>query len=157
MQICFLVSIHETKIKMKQVHWSPGIWKSKIQSRISCLPKKYYITNRIKVLQIIGSHDLKDQAHFGLQPPRNYWHNFQLFQICIAMQNSLFIPSIHSWDEANFRVPWHYLHISHLHMHKQDIVNKFVGKKMQSSRQDYFWISKKYKWNVIKVKEISIL
>lgn len=89
---------------MKQVHLTPRIWKSKMQSRISCLTKKYYITIRTKILQITVSHDLKDQAHFGPWSPKTY--SFQLSWICIAMQNSLFIPFIHSWDKANFRVPW---------------------------------------------------
>ena len=58
------------------------------------------------IQQILGSHELNDHAHFWPSPPKNHWNNFLLFWICTTMQKNQFIPSIHSWDTANFRVLW---------------------------------------------------
>ena len=56
------------------------------------------------IQQILGSHELNDYTHFWPGPPKNHWNNFLLSWICYAKNQ--FIPSIHSWDTANFRVPW---------------------------------------------------
>ena len=33
-------------------------------------------------------------------------NTFSVSYICASMQKNQFIPSIHSWDQVNFRVPW---------------------------------------------------
>ena len=58
------------------------------------------------IQQILGSHELTDHAHFWPSPPKNHSKNLFLSWIYTTMQKNKFIPSIDSWDTANFRVPW---------------------------------------------------
>ena len=72
------------------------------------LTKNYCITVSMQkissihrlIQQILGHHKLNDQAH--LKVIEIFFHFPEFAPPC----KNLFIPSIHSWDTANFRVLW---------------------------------------------------
>ena len=63
------------------------------------------------IQQILGPHELNDRSHFWPDPPKKSLGYFLLSWICTTLQKISFVPSIHSWDTANFRVQWP--HCSH--------------------------------------------
>ena len=63
------------------------------------------------IQQILGPHELNDRSHFWPDPPKKSLGYFLLSWICTTLQKISFVPSIHSWDTANFRVQW--THCSH--------------------------------------------
>ena len=64
--------------------WHPG----KIQRYQICITVSMQkITSIHKLIQqILGCHELNDDAHFWPDPPKNHWNNFLLSWICTAMQ-----------------------------------------------------------------------
>ena len=56
------------------------------------------------IQQILGSHELNGHAHLWPHPPQNHWITFSFPEFVPSCKNQ-FIPSIHSWDTVNFRVP----------------------------------------------------
>ena len=59
-------------------------------------------TFTLQIEHILESHELKTYAHFWLHPPKN--HQFLTILNLYQHAKNQFIPSIHSWDRANFRV-----------------------------------------------------
>ena len=57
-----------------------------------------------EIQSILESWDQTGQAHFWPCPPKNVLISFKLLRISISIQK-VFIPSAHSSDAVNFRVP----------------------------------------------------
>ena len=77
-------------LKVKDIEYNVGLTKNYC---ITVSMQKISSIHKL-ILQILGSQELNDHAHFWPGPPKNHWNNFLLSWICTTMQK---ISSFHQF------------------------------------------------------------